>query len=182
MANWTPNRNWWPVLAVRSGVVLPIGQFVSSPTQSHFAPQGHVETEGQRQEQSRKQAPLLRLNHPQSQKLSRGFVHHLLCFDGGLHSPVSVRKYRTQDMMYAIVQLSYSWGGFQLPVTLEEGLGDDAVLLQSFLGIATAIGSLSYGLVVLSKNEQCVISRQYLLQSSIFGLGKSVFTPLYQEE
>ena len=57
----------------------------------------------------------------------------------------------------------------------EEGLlEDDAVLLQTFLGLATSVGSLSYGLIVLSKNNQCMISRQYLLQSSVFGIGKIV--------
>ena len=56
----------------------------------------------------------------------------------------------------------------------EEGLQeDDAVLLQTFLGIATSVGSLCYGLIVLSKNNQCMISRQYLLQSSVFGIGKT---------
>ena len=59
----------------------------------------------------------------------------------------------------------------------EEGLlEDDAVLLQTFLGIATSVGSLCYGLIVLSKNNQCMISRQYLLQSSVFGIGKTLFT------
>ena len=62
----------------------------------------------------------------------------------------------------------------QVPVAFEEGLlEDDAVLLQTFLGIATSVGSLSYGLIVLSKNNQCMISRQYLLQSSVFGIGKN---------
>ena len=73
----------------------------------------------------------------------------------------------------------------QVPVTLEEGLvsgaeeGDEgsdnaaaAVWLQSFLGLGAAFGSIAYGLIVLSKSDQCHISRQYLLQSSIFGLGQ----------
>ena len=51
---------------------------------------------------------------------------------------------------------------------------EDTVLLQTFLGVATSVGSLSYGLIVLSKNNQCMISRQYLLQSSIFGIGNSI--------
>ena len=59
-------------------------------------------------------------------------------------------------------------------MAFEEGTmkDDDAVLLQTYLGIATSVGSLTYGLIVLSKNHQCMISRQYLLQSSIFGIGE----------
>ena len=68
----------------------------------------------------------------------------------------------------------------KVPVTLEEGLangegdsgGSAAVWLQSFLGLGAAFGSIAYGLIVLSKSDQCHISRQYLLQSSIFGLGQ----------
>merc|ERR1719189_2232748 len=63
---------------------------------------------------------------------------------------------------------------FFVPVSLDEGLEDNAVLLQTFLGIATSVGSLSYGLIVLSKNNQCMISRQYLLQSSVLGIGISM--------
>ena len=64
---------------------------------------------------------------------------------------------------------------FQVPVALKEGLVEgEAVLLQSFLGLAAAAGSISYGCIVLSRSEQCRISRHYLLQSSIFGLGQLI--------
>ena len=60
-------------------------------------------------------------------------------------------------------------------MALKEGLVEgEAVLLQSFLGLAAAAGSISYGCIVLSRSEQCRISRHYLLQSSIFGLGQFI--------
>ena len=60
-------------------------------------------------------------------------------------------------------------------MALKEGLVEgEAVLLQSFLGLAAAAGSISYGCIVLSRSEQCRISRHYLLQSSIFGLGQLI--------
>ena len=62
-----------------------------------------------------------------------------------------------------------------VPTTLDEGLEEKAIQLQTFLGIATSLGSACYGLIVLSKNSQCHISRQYLLQSSIIGIGKYYF-------
>ena len=52
-----------------------------------------------------------------------------------------------------------------------EGLGDNVMLLQTCLGLAMSAGSLGFGLVVVSRSNQCVISRQYLLQASVFGIG-----------
>ena len=57
-------------------------------------------------------------------------------------------------------------------MAINEGLGEeDAILLQTFLGVALSIGAFSFGIVILSKSQQCMISRQYLLQASIFGIG-----------
>ena len=62
---------------------------------------------------------------------------------------------------------------FQIPLSLEEGLGESmAVQLQTFLGVSMSLGSAFFGLVVLSKSKQCVISRRYLVQASLFGIGE----------
>lgn len=53
-----------------------------------------------------------------------------------------------------------------------EGLEDSAlVLLQTFLGFATALGCVGFGLVVVRPSDQCLISRQYLCQASMVGIG-----------
>ncbi len=55
----------------------------------------------------------------------------------------------------------------------DEGLQESqCVQLQTFIGISMAIGSILFGLVVLSRSNQCLISKQYLLQAAIFGIGK----------
>ncbi len=63
---------------------------------------------------------------------------------------------------------------FQVPLALDEGLGEEAIVLQTFLGLATSVGAFSFGMMVLSRSQQCMISRQYLLQASIFGIGRSM--------
>ena len=59
-------------------------------------------------------------------------------------------------------------------MALAEGLRDQAVLLQTFIGLGLAAGTLCFGLLVVSRSKQCLISRQYLLQTSIFGIGFSI--------
>lgn len=59
-------------------------------------------------------------------------------------------------------------------MALAEGLKDKAVLLQTFIGLGMAAGTLAFGLLVVSRSKQCLISRQYLLQTSIFGIGVSI--------
>ena len=61
----------------------------------------------------------------------------------------------------------------QIPLALAEGLRDEAVLLQTFIGLGMAAGTLIFGVMVVSRSKQCIISRQYLLQTSIFGIGFS---------
>lgn len=57
----------------------------------------------------------------------------------------------------------------------KEGLEDSAlVLMQTFLGFATALGCVGFGLVVVRPSEQCLISRQYLCQAAMVGVGKDV--------
>jgi len=59
-------------------------------------------------------------------------------------------------------------------MALAEGLKDEAVLLQTFIGLGMACGTLAFGLLVVSRSKQCMISRQYLLQTAIFGIGFSI--------
>ncbi|XP_067011576.2 monocarboxylate transporter 4-like [Anabrus simplex] len=57
----------------------------------------------------------------------------------------------------------------------KEGLEDSAlVLMQTFLGFATALGCVGFGLVVVRPSEQCLISRQYLCQAAMVGIGVSL--------
>nr|CAD7404626.1 unnamed protein product [Timema cristinae] len=57
----------------------------------------------------------------------------------------------------------------------KEGLEDSAlVLMQTFLGFATTLGCVGFGLVVVRPNEQCLISRQYLCQAAMVGIGVSL--------
>ncbi|XP_037779240.1 monocarboxylate transporter 2-like [Penaeus monodon] len=56
-----------------------------------------------------------------------------------------------------------------------EGLEDSAlILLQTFLGFAYALGCIGFGLIVVKQSAQCMISRQYLCQASLYGLGVTV--------
>ncbi|XP_046406251.1 monocarboxylate transporter 12-like [Ischnura elegans] len=56
-----------------------------------------------------------------------------------------------------------------------EGLEDSALLLlQTFLGFATALGCVGFGLVVVRPSDQCLISRQYLCQAAMIGIGISL--------
>ncbi|KAK9681006.1 Ankyrin repeats (3 copies) [Popillia japonica] len=49
-----------------------------------------------------------------------------------------------------------------------EGLEDSAlVLLQTFLGFASALGCVGFGLITVKPSSQCLISRQYLCQASM---------------
>jgi len=61
-----------------------------------------------------------------------------------------------------------------VPMAVAEGLGDRAIMLQTFIGLGMMAGSIGFGCIVVSRSKQCVISRQYLLQTSIFGVGISI--------
>ena len=47
-----------------------------------------------------------------------------------------------------------------------EGLGERAVLLQAYLGLAWALGCVAFGLLVVHNSVECRIARQYLCQVS----------------
>ncbi|XP_043678676.1 monocarboxylate transporter 2-like isoform X3 [Vespula pensylvanica] len=53
----------------------------------------------------------------------------------------------------------------------EEGLGDTVVLLQAYLGLAWTLGCVAFGLLVVHRNVECRIARQYLTQAAVFVCG-----------
>ncbi|CAH0564315.1 unnamed protein product [Brassicogethes aeneus] len=57
----------------------------------------------------------------------------------------------------------------------KEGLEDSAlVLLQTFMGFASALGCVGFGLITVRPSSQCLISRQYLCQAAMVGIGISL--------
>nr|XP_022921215.1 monocarboxylate transporter 2-like [Onthophagus taurus] len=57
----------------------------------------------------------------------------------------------------------------------KEGLEEPSlVLLQTFLGFSSALGCFGFGLVTIKPSTQCLISRQYLCQASLIGIGISL--------
>jgi len=68
----------------------------------------------------------------------------------------------------AFIQIVFS----KVVIAQKEGLQEKILLLQSFFGIANVIGTLCFGSIVKSRSQDCLISRQYLLQASLFGIGK----------
>lgn len=56
----------------------------------------------------------------------------------------------------------------------QEGLGDVAVLLQTYLGLAWTLGCAAFGLVVVQNSVECRIARQYLCQAAVFMCGLSI--------
>ncbi|XP_063916201.1 monocarboxylate transporter 2-like isoform X2 [Zophobas morio] len=57
----------------------------------------------------------------------------------------------------------------------KEGLEDSAlVLLQTFMGFASALGCVGFGLITARPSSQCLISRQYLCQAAMVGIGVSL--------
>ncbi|XP_066994725.2 monocarboxylate transporter 4 [Anabrus simplex] len=57
----------------------------------------------------------------------------------------------------------------------KEGLDDSTlVLMQTFFGFATSLGCVGFGIVVVRPSEQCLISKQYLCQAAMVGIGVSL--------
>ncbi|XP_046969523.1 monocarboxylate transporter 3-like isoform X2 [Vanessa tameamea] len=57
----------------------------------------------------------------------------------------------------------------------QEGLEESAlVLLQTFLGFAAVLGCAGFGLVLVRPSAQCLVSKQYLCQTAMLGIGISM--------
>ncbi|KAF8777982.1 hypothetical protein HNY73_014759 [Argiope bruennichi] len=70
--------------------------------------------------------------------------------------------------------LSVSDWCLQIPLLSAVGLEEDLILLLQFhLGISFSIGSGIFGILLVKKNAECIIGRQYLCQTAmvIMGLG-----------
>nr|XP_042910585.1 monocarboxylate transporter 10 [Parasteatoda tepidariorum] len=91
----------------------------------------------------------------------------------------SVLKSRTVQILISGSALSAF--GIHAPILLlmhqgkEEGLEPNSLLrLQTYLGLASAIGSTAFGFIVVKNSMQCLIARQYLTQASVFMLAGSI--------
>lgn len=91
---------------------------------------------------------------------------------------VATLKSRTVQIL--LVSIGLSSFGITTPIIYlahqaeEEGLGDVSVLLlQTYLGLGWVIGCCAFGFVVLQKNTECRVGRQYLCQASMFLCGVS---------
>ncbi|XP_037803161.1 monocarboxylate transporter 12-like isoform X1 [Penaeus monodon] len=87
---------------------------------------------------------------------------------------------RSRTVQILLVSIGLSSFGITTPIIYlahqaeEEGLGDTSVvLLQTYLGLGWVIGCCAFGFVVLQKNTECRVGRQYLCQASMFLCGVS---------
>lgn len=56
----------------------------------------------------------------------------------------------------------------------EDGLGDSAPLLQTYMGLAYSLGCIAFGTVIVHNSMECRIARQYLCQAAVFMCGLSI--------
>lgn len=55
----------------------------------------------------------------------------------------------------------------------QDGLEASAlILLQTCLGLAAALGCVAWGVVTARPSAQCLVSRQYLCQTALIGVGQ----------
>lgn len=52
---------------------------------------------------------------------------------------------------------------------------ESIVQLQTYMGFAWSIGSLSFGIILIAQSSECRIARQYLTQASLILTGLSIF-------
>lgn len=103
---------------------------------------------------------------------SRGLrVIMLSCGFGalGIYAPIFylVRSFRSETTVFWRLIHIKVYQGYR------EGLEDSAlVLLQTFMGFASALGCVGFGLITVKPSTQCLISRQYLCQTALIGIGK----------
>ncbi|XP_069680903.1 monocarboxylate transporter 2-like [Periplaneta americana] len=87
---------------------------------------------------------------------------------------------RSKTVRILLVSTGISSFGINTPIFYlahqveEEGLGDTAVLLQTYLGLAWTLGCAAFGLVVVQNSVECRIARQYLCQAAVFMCGLSM--------
>ncbi|XP_049855486.1 monocarboxylate transporter 12-like, partial [Schistocerca gregaria] len=91
-------------------------------------------------------------------------------------TPLRIRAVQVLMLSSAVSALGVYTPVFYLALQgYQEGLDDSAlVLLQTFLGFATALGCVGFGLMVVRASDQCLVSRQYLCQAAMAGIGLSL--------
>ncbi|KAH8021347.1 hypothetical protein HPB51_015337 [Rhipicephalus microplus] len=96
---------------------------------------------------------------------------------------------RSRTVQILVVGTALAAFGVTTPLVLLMHLGEQEglersslLLLQAFLGIASALGSAAFGLIVIKNSVQCLIARQYLCQAAAFMISASLlaFTALHQ--
>ena len=65
---------------------------------------------------------------------------------------------------------------FSFQATEAQFTKDSTVQLQTFLGIAWALGTTAFGMVMVGQSAECRIARQYLTQASLILSGLSIFS------
>ncbi|XP_049954757.1 monocarboxylate transporter 2-like [Schistocerca serialis cubense] len=87
---------------------------------------------------------------------------------------------RSKTVRILLISTGISSFGINTPIFYlahqveEEGLGETAVLLQTYLGLAWALGCAAFGLLVVRDSVECRIARQYLCQAAVFICGLSI--------
>ncbi|KAJ8964978.1 hypothetical protein NQ317_006384 [Molorchus minor] len=87
-------------------------------------------------------------------------------------SPLKSRGLRVITMACAFAALGiYAPIFYLIYQGSREGLEDSGlVVLQTFMGFASALGCVGFGLVIVKPSTQCLISRQYLCQAAMVGI------------
>ncbi|XP_046670500.1 LOW QUALITY PROTEIN: monocarboxylate transporter 2-like [Homalodisca vitripennis] len=87
---------------------------------------------------------------------------------------------RSKTVRILLVSTGISAFGINTPIFYlahqaeEDGLGDTALLLQTYLGLAWTLGCAAFGVVVVHNSVECRIARQYLCQAAVFMCGISI--------
>ncbi|XP_018574164.1 monocarboxylate transporter 2-like [Anoplophora glabripennis] len=91
-------------------------------------------------------------------------------------SPLKSRGLRVLMMACAFAALGvYAPIFYLIYQGYREGLEESGlVVLQTFMGFASALGCVGFGLVIVRPSTQCLISRQYLCQAAMVGIGISL--------
>ncbi|GFY59206.1 uncharacterized protein TNIN_21841 [Trichonephila inaurata madagascariensis] len=75
-----------------------------------------------------------------------------------------------QESGCAFLQVTINKG--QIPLVTAEGLEEDLILLLQFhLGIAFSVGCGIFGILLVKKNAECIIGKQYLCQAAMITMG-----------
>lgn len=81
--------------------------------------------------------------------------------------------YHLANLLFFPYQSANETHRFQAIQGHKDGLEASAVvLLQTCLGLAAALGCAAWGVVTARPSAQCLVSRQYLCQAALLGVGQ----------